>query len=114
MPRSEPDPSNGTSPPRTQRRDCCAVIEDYANGTTNNLVRVIATPHSRTCFRAATCKLGPLHFCTQHGKLAKEGLVDEHGHVAPRGDLRAVRGSPRRFPDGLYKWSRGMRLEKIR
>lgn len=102
---STTDPSNNVR--------CCATIEDYANGTTNNLARVIVTPHSRTCFRAATCKLGQLPFCTQHGKLAEEGLIDERGNVAPRGDLRAVRDNPRRFPNGLYAWSRGLRLEKI-
>jgi hypothetical protein len=93
---------------------CVAIIEDYANGTTNNLSRLIVTPKMRRCARAATCKLDDLHFCTQHGKLAKEGLIDEHGNVAPRGDLRTVRDNPRRFPHGLYKWARGLVLEPIR
>lgn len=93
--------------------NCAAIVEDYTNGTTNNLARVIVTPKVRSCARAATCRLGQLHLCTQHGKLAKEGLVDEHGNVATRGDLRAVRDNPRRFPYGLYKWTRGLPLEKI-
>lgn len=106
MPRTETDP--------TTALNCAAIIEDYANGTSYNLSRVIATPHVRVCSRAATSRLGELHFCTQHGKLAKEGLVDEGGHVAPRGDLRAVRDNPRRFPYGIYQWARGVPLEKIR
>jgi hypothetical protein len=93
---------------------CAATIEDYANGTSYNLSRVIAAPVSRRCARAATCKLGHLHLCTQHGKLAAEGLVDEHGNVATRADLRAVRDNPRRHPDGLYDWAKDLALEKIR
>lgn len=93
---------------------CAAIIEDYANGTRNNLVRVIVTPKSRACSHAATYKLGHLRLCAQHGKLAAEGLVDDDGHVAPRGDLRAVRDNPQHFPDGLYPWSKGLTLEKIR
>ena len=92
---------------------CAAIIEDYARGTRNNLARVIATPEVRGCSRKATCKLGDLHLCAQHGKLAKEGLVDDRGHVAPRGDLRAVRDNPRRFPHGLYQWARRLVLEKL-
>lgn len=92
---------------------CAAIIEDYANGTSNNLVRMIVTPKARACSRAATCKLGKLYLCAQHGKLAKEGLVDEHGNVAPRGDLRAVRANPRSFPRGLYGWARGLPLDPI-
>lgn len=93
--------------------NCEATVEDYANGTTNNLRHVIVTPKSRPCSRAATCRLGTLHFCGQHAKLAKEGLVDEQGRVAPRGDLRAVRDNPRRFSRGLYQWARGLPLEQI-
>ena len=93
---------------------CAAIIEDYANGTSYNLSRVIAAPASRACARAARCKLGHLQLCAQHGRLAQEGLVDHDGHVAPRGDLRAVRDNPRRFPHGLYAWARGLTLEKIR
>ena len=93
---------------------CAATIEDYANGTSYNLSRVIAAPASRACSRAASCKRGHLHLCAQHGKLAAEGLVDADGHVAPRGDLRAVRDNPRRFPQGLYAWARDLTLEKIR
>ena len=92
---------------------CTAIIEDYVNGTTNNLSRMIVTPKARQCTRTATCKLGHLHLCTQHGKLAKEGLVDKDGSVAPRGDLRAVRDNPRRFRQGLYSWARAMPLEKL-
>lgn len=92
---------------------CDAIVEDYANGTSNNLARMIVTPKSRCCSRGATCKLGQLHLCTQHGRLAKEGLVDKGGQVAPRGDLRAVRENPRRFPYGLYLWARGLVLEKL-
>lgn len=92
---------------------CAAIIEDYANSSRYNLSRVIATPVERACTRAATCKLGPLHLCTQHGKLAREGLVDKDGRVAPRGDLRTVRANPRRFPRGLYNWARTLPLEPI-
>lgn len=92
---------------------CAAIIEDYANGTRNNLVRVIVTPKSRVCSREATCRLGHLRLCWQHGKLAKEGLVDDDGRVAPRGDLRAVRDNPRHYPDGLYQWARHFVLEKL-
>ena len=95
------------------KHPCAAIVEDYANGTRNNLVRVIVTPKSRACARAATCVLGHLKLCTQHGKLAKEGLVDDDGHVAPRGDLHAVRDNPRHFPNGLYQWARGLVLKKI-
>lgn len=93
---------------------CAAIIEDYANGTTNNLRHVIVTPKARRCSRTATCKLRNLHLCAQHGRLAKEGLIDEHGRVAPRGDLRAVRDYPRRFPRGLYQWAKELELEPIR
>jgi hypothetical protein len=40
--------------------------------------------------------------------------VDNDGYVAPRGDLRAVRDNPRRFPHGLHVWARGLVLEPIR
>lgn len=92
---------------------CAAIIEDFAHGTRNNLRRVISTPEVRGCSRAATCKIGKLHLCAQHGRLAEEGLIDEHGRVAPRGDLRAVRDNPRRFPCGLYQWARGLVLEPL-
>jgi len=92
---------------------CAAIIEDYANGTRNNLAHVVVTPENRACSRTATCRLGDLQLCAQHGKLAKEGLVDERGCVAPRGDLRAVRDNPRRFPHGLYQWARSLVLEKL-
>ncbi len=92
---------------------CAAIIEDYERGTRNNLSRVTVTPASRSCSRGATCAIGKLHLCTQHGKLAVDGLVDEDGQVAPRGDLRAVRDNPRHFPNGLYSWARGLVLEKL-
>jgi hypothetical protein len=92
---------------------CNAIIEDYANGTRNNLSRVIVVPKSRCCTHRATCSLGKLYLCTQHSKLAKEGLVNEDGQVAPRGDLRAVRDNPQRFPNGLYPWAKGLVLERL-
>jgi hypothetical protein len=90
--------------------NCQAIVEDYENGTRNNLRRVTITPKDRPCMRSATVQLGHLCLCAQHGKLAAEGLVDEGGHVAPRGDLRAVRDNPRHFPGGLHSWARGQKL----
>lgn len=93
---------------------CRAIIEDYKNGTSYNLSRVVAAPVSRQCARAATCKLGHLHLCAQHGRLAEEGFVDERGNVAPRNDIRAVRAKPRRSRDPLYEWARALVLEPLR
>lgn len=98
----------------SEKPRCAAIVEDYENGTSYNLSRVIAAPAARPCSRSARCKLGHLQLCGQHGKLAKEGLVDDGGHVAPRGDLRAFRDNPRRFPRGLYSWARDLALEPIR
>ena len=62
--------------------------------------------------RSATVQIGHLCLCAQHGKLAAEGLVDEAGHVAPRGDLRAFRDNPRHYPGGLHHWARGLQIIK--
>jgi hypothetical protein len=93
--------------------NCQAIIEDYENGTRNNLRRVTISPMERSCKRSAIVQLGALCLCTQHGKLAAEGLVDKSGQVAPRGDLRAVRDNPQHFPNGLHHWAQGLKLVKI-
>jgi len=92
---------------------CEAIIEDYVNGTRNNLRSVIVVPKSRQCMHNARVKLGTLCLCTRHGQLAKDGLVDARGYVAPRGDIRNVRDNPKHFPNGLHSWARNLTIKEI-
>jgi hypothetical protein len=99
--------------PRVAPIKCQAIVEDYANGRRNNLVRVIVTPKDKPCSRIARIKLGNFCFCALHAKLAQDGLINHDGHVAPRGDLRDVRRYPNKFPNGLYDWARCLTPKEI-
>jgi len=92
---------------------CEAIIEDYVHGTRNNLRSVIVVPKSRQCLHNARVKLGTLCLCTRHGQLAKDGLVDDRGYVAPRGDIRNVRDNPKHFSNGLHSWARNLTIKEI-
>lgn len=73
-----------------------------------NLRRYLAEYEYGPCKFNACATLGKLHLCTKHTKLALEGLVDETGEVADRGALRDVRRYPHKFPEGLYRWAKGL------
>jgi hypothetical protein len=92
---------------------CQATIEDYENGTRNNLVRVIVVPLSRRCTKKATSRFAHLCLCTQHLKLAVDGLIEESGNVAPRGDIRNVRDYPKHHLNGLYPWAKNIKPELL-
>ena len=92
---------------------CQAVIEDHKNGTRYNLSRVISVPDVRPCSFSATCKIGPLHLCSRHGELAKEGMIDNNGRVPSRSEIEIARKYPKRFPHGLFSWARDFKLERL-
>lgn len=92
---------------------CQAIIEDRKHGTRYNLSRVIVAPDVRPCRFSATCKLGPLHLCSRHGDLAKEGMIDDDGHVGSSSDIDAARRYPKKFPSGLFSWAKGLKLERL-
>jgi len=100
--------------PKPQPIKCQAIVEDYANGTRNNLVRVIVVPKDKPCSRVARVKLGHLCLCAQHSQLAQDGLINYDGRVAPRGDLHDVRKYPKKFPNGLYDWARCLTPKEIK
>jgi hypothetical protein len=62
-----------------------------------------------SCTREAVASVGALCLCTQHVKLALDGLIDSDGAVASRGELRDVRRYPDKFPRGLYSWAHGLK-----
>jgi hypothetical protein len=92
---------------------CQAMIEDYAQGQHFTMQR-LTIPKTRQCMRNAKFKLGSLCFCMIHLKLAREGLIDEAGIVAPRQSIRDVRDYPKKFPNGLYQWADNLKSEAIK
>lgn len=92
---------------------CQAIVEDYANGTSYNLARSFTVPKIKPCSRAAKFKLGSLNLCALHTKLAKDGLVEADGTVAARSVRADVRRYPKKFVDGIYKWAKDLKPQKI-
>lgn len=89
---------------------CQAVIEDFANGKPYpGLRRGVTVPMRRRCTRTARHGVGPLQLCVQHTILARDGLIDTDGAVAPRAAIRDVRRYPKKFPSGLYSWAHGVK-----
>lgn len=78
-----------------------------------NLRRVVAQTAYGRCTRNAVATLGRLCLCTQHIKLALDGLVNKDGVVVERGALRDVRRYPHKFPHGLYQWARDLKPEPL-
>lgn len=74
--------------------------------------RMVLTTYG-PCTRVAVAKLGKLCLCTQHVKLAREGLVDDDGTVADRAALRDVRRYPGKFPNGLHRWAKDLEPEHL-
>lgn len=66
--------------------------------------RRIAMSTQRQCKRNAAQKVGHLQLCSQHAKMAREGLIDSDAHVAPEQSIADVRRYPAKFPHGLYDW----------
>lgn len=95
---------------------CQAAVERITGHSTvagmRRGARMVHTEYG-PCTRKATAKLGPLCLCTQHVKLAREGLVDEDGQVAERGAMRDVRRYPDKFRGGLYAWARDLEPEPL-
>jgi len=97
-----------------QPAKCQATVEDFENGTRYNLARVFITPVAKPCSRNAKFQVGAFCFCTQHAKLALEGLIDDDGSVATRNALRDVRKYPKKFIGGIYNWARGLTAKEIK
>lgn len=97
-----------------ERPQCQATIQDFNDGATRyNLVRVMVVPDVRRCNRKATSRVGHLCLCTQHMKLAKDGLIDESGEVEDRSVIRDVRKYPKKFPDGMHRWAKNIHPELL-
>jgi hypothetical protein len=92
---------------------CSAIVEDMANASRYNLVRVMLVVPRRRCKYVATMQIGEHVFCTRHAQLALEGLISADGTVADRGVIRGVRKYPKKFLGGLYTWARGLKVEKL-
>lgn len=103
-----------SQPTKPEPIQCQATVEDYEHGSYYNLSRPFTVPKNRQCNRKARFKLGALCLCTQHTKLAQDGLVDEDGEVATRSVIRDVRKYPKKFPSGMYRWARDLTPEEIK
>jgi len=99
--------------PKPPKPKCQATVEDYVHGTRYNLSRPFTSPKHKQCSRYARLKVGKLCLCALHTKLALEGLVDDDGTVATRGALADVRKYPKKFPEGIYSWARGLKAEEL-
>lgn len=87
---------------------CAAIVESdrSEDGAKHYSMQRLIVPGHRRCSRKATGKVEHLDLCTTHGRLAREGVIDEDGVVAPKSAIRDVRNFPKQFPDGLYAWAR--------
>jgi hypothetical protein len=85
---------------------CAAIVEsDSSNdGAKHYSMQGIISRGSRQCSRKACEKVGHLDLCKVHARLAREGMVDERGVVAPRASIKDARRFPHKFPGGLYGW----------
>jgi hypothetical protein len=79
---------------------CAAVFAEHVGYHT----RTCRKYRDKGCSRMAKERVGHLCLCTQHAKLARDGLIDENGHVAHPAARADVRRYPRHFPGGLYHW----------
>jgi len=85
---------------------CQAIVDDLDYAKTFNLRRMIVSPGDKPCSRKAVEHVGHLHLCKVHARMAREGLVEENGRVAPKVEIALVRRYPKKFPHGLYDWVR--------
>jgi hypothetical protein len=92
---------------------CQAEIKDYANGNRFNLSRVVVIPDLRKCSRKAVQRLGKFCFCKKHTELALEGLIDDDGSVADPTSIRTARKYPKKYPSGLYSWTKSLIPEPL-
>lgn len=86
---------------------CDAIVESdrHEDGARHYSMQRLVAMGSRRCSRKATEKVGHLSCCKVHARLAREGMVADTGHVAPRQSIADARRFPRRFPHGLYDWA---------
>ncbi len=108
MPRSYP------KAPKPPKQKCQATVENYRDGTSYNLARPFTVPKHQQCSRYAKSEVGKFCFCALHTKFALAGLIDDGGAVATRAALADVRKYPKKFPDGIYSWARGLKAEEIK
>jgi hypothetical protein len=86
---------------------CQAIVEsaEHIHGARHYPRQHITAMGSKPCSRSATGKVGPLDLCSVHTRMAREGLIDESGHVASKASIADVRRYPEKFPHGLYRWA---------
>jgi len=84
---------------------CQAIVEDWEHLSYFAGPQRITCPGHKPCSREAKGVVKHLHLCTTHIRMAREGLVDARGHVAPKSMIRDVRRYPKKFPRGLYTWA---------
>jgi hypothetical protein len=88
---------------------CNAIVEtaDPAHGGKHYSMQRVTVMGSKPCGRKSIELVGHLKLCTVHARMAREGLIDKSGVVAPRDSIRDARRYPKRFPGGIYTWWTG-------
>lgn len=90
---------------------CAAVVQtaDSNHGAKHYSMQRIVLYASKRCSRKAKERVGPLHLCQVHARLAREGFVAKDGTVCDRSTIRDARNNPRVFPNGFYDWAKDER-----
>ena len=88
---------------------CQAIVDDHDHPAVYAPMQRMVTPGDKPCSRRRKERVGHLHLCSIHAKLAREGLVSETGRVAARTDINNVRRFPKRFPTGIHTWAQGVK-----
>jgi hypothetical protein len=86
---------------KTPTKPCQAIVDDFNHLAFYASVQRIRVPGDKPCSRKGTEQVKHLCLCPTHARMAREGLIDEGGRVAPAADRANVRKYPRQFPRGL-------------